>query len=250
VTALLALFSSGACGGKSRTEPELDPIGGAFSTTAEGGAASGGGATLTGGIQGACSVDDECVAVLNTHTLPGNCFSPSAASQSEVRQDDCLVPWLPNPRCSLPPLNASCLPPDQPPVTHPCLPVPACAPIHCVAGKCAIDFVSACPAEPTAPDCETLRTEFVALLERARQCDPAEAPPHCNGNLADTCGCELPYDTSGALGQAVFCAFDAWRSAGCHIVDCDKTCIKPVASGAVCQPSPGATTGLCQYPAL
>ena len=118
--------------------------------------------------------------------------------------------------------------------------------VHCDAGSCALDLNITCPT-PEVPDCEVLRQSFVGLLEQGRECDPRQDPPHCAGNLADTCGCELPYDLQGPYARQIFCAFDAWQNAGCRIVDCGKTCVRPQGP-AVCLPAGSATSGSCQYP--
>ena len=227
------------CGGQATHHADMSSGGAAGASAAAGGAGAAGAAA----ILGRCTLDDDCVAVLNLHTA--ECLWPSSASKADLKGDQCLMPWLPNPQCTLPPAPTGCVGPADA-GNHPCPSTPACVGVHCDAGKCALDLPIACPT-PEVPDCETLRLRFVGLLEQGRQCDPSQDPPHCEGNLADTCGCELPYDAQGPHGREIFCAFDAWRSAGCTIVDCQKTCVTPKGPAA-CVPTGLATSGSCQYP--
>ena len=224
-----------ACGGETSHHDDMR-------TSVDAGAAgAAGGATIIG----SCTLDEDCVAVLDVRRA--ECWWPSVASRAEAERDACLMPWSPNPKCTLPPAPAGCVPADGG-GSHPCPATPACVGVHCDAGKCALDLDIACPT-PELSDCEVLRQRFVSLLEQGRQCDPSQDPPHCDGNLADTCGCELPYDTQGPYAQRISCAFDIWRNAGCPIVDCERSCVPPKGP-AVCAPVGSAMSGSCQYPSV
>jgi hypothetical protein len=172
------------------------------------------------------------------------CYHPTPASREEAASDPCLIPWLPNPKCSLPEPVPSCVLPLDP-VLHSCPATSPCVAPRCVAGNCSLDWEGCVPVLDDR-DCETLRTEYVALLELGRGCDPTRDPPSCLGNLADTCGCELPYDAEGPYAQRVWCAFEAWRDTGCGIADCGHaTCT--MGGDPVCRAN-GDGTGTCEYP--
>lgn len=221
----LAVALVGACGKADRNRPQ---------PPSEAGAAGDVESTLD------CAIDDDCLAVLDTRHQTDDCYYPRPATHAQLAADPCLVPWLSDPKCSIPPPDPMCTEPISPP--HPCPAAPRCAEPACHDGKCSITFPATCPELPRR-DCETLRQEYVRTLTDARACTDVT---DCTGNLADTCGCAVPYNISGALGDSAFCAFDVWRNAGCPIVDCGATgaCLNHT---TICRVSEGASMGVCEY---
>lgn len=187
-----------------------------------------------------CAIDDDCVAVLDTRHEVDECYYPRPATHAQLAADPCLVPWLPDPKCSIPPPDPACAEVSSP--LHTCPATPRCAQPVCLDGRCNVTLPTTCPEQPT-PDCETLRQSYVSALTSARACTDVS---ECTGNLADSCGCEVPYNVSGTLGQAAFCLFDAWRNAGCRIVDCGVAgaCITHT---TICRVPEGASRGVCEY---
>ncbi len=207
--------------------------------------ASGGDATLP---DRTCVSDDDCVAVLD-YRNGFICLAPTAASRQAVAGDACLVPWKPNPRCTTqsPPLDC---PGGPVPVDHSCF-VTACAFPRCKAGTCSLDFPLDCPAPDAGPpDCAALLATYRSVLAEARVCDPTKGDTSCQGDYADGCGCEVPYDLSGPYANATMCAFEAWTGAGCHIApaSCGTfTCVVPTSAGASCVANASGTTGTCEW---
>ena len=122
----------------------------------------------------------------------------------------------------------------------------------CNEGKCSLNWdtnASHCGSAEAGktPDCETLRTTYLKALALAQQCDPTENPPKCDGDYADTCGCEAPYDISGTYANAVECAFNAWSDAHCPLVACGRTCVTPTKACAACVTNSSGTTGTCAW---
>jgi hypothetical protein len=228
-----AMALTAACGGKTE--------GDGLST--DGGTSEDGGSS----IAGKCETDRDCLAVLD-YRDGFFCWVPKASSLADVMRDPCLVPYRPNPRCTTAAPPSDCPYTGPIPVTHSCFAVPPCMSNTCVEGKCSLDIdYIGCQFDAGPIDCEALRQTLVSAIATAQACDPAEASSTCRGSYADTCGCEVPVNLSGPDGNAVDCAFQAWSNAGCRIVDCGKTCIRPTPAGAVCVPNASGTTGTCAW---
>jgi hypothetical protein len=228
-------------------------VGGAAGSTAGSGGIAGASADAAAGgvagssIVGSCTVDADCVAVLD-YRAGFECYFPSAASLADVARDPCLVAWNPsNPRCPL------ATPPDDCPgglilVNHSC---PAyCHYVTCTSGTCTMnaDFStpSRCssPDADAPPDCNALRATYFARLAAAQRCDPSTTPTSCFDAFYDSCGCPAAADLSGRQATALQCALDAVQKAQCGFGNCGTPC----PSGAVtpaCTPNPGGTSGTC-----
>ena len=204
-----------------------------------------GGPRSPSSIVGACDGDDDCTLVLN-YRDGFTCWAPSPASRADLERDHCFIEYHPDPRCSTPPPPADCPCQGSIPVDHSCLAYGDCITSTCTDGKCAVDvdITDECTAiDAGAPDCEMLRQALVEALEKAAECDPTQTEPNCQGNYADTCGCEAPYDLNSPYSNAAYCAFHAWANAHCPIVDCGRTCVRPTSAGAACAPDSATSLG-------
>jgi hypothetical protein len=252
---VLAVVTLGVAGLGCTHRTGLSPVDGATDAGREGtdvgsdATAGGSDAAIATSIVGTCATVDDCVPVLD-YRAGFACWVPSAASLADISRDPCLIPWKPNPRCTTEAPPASC-PGGPQPVQHSCFNL-ACAIPACTAGRCSINlgFGDQCgPANKDAApiDCEALRTTLVNTLAAAQQCDPTQSPPSCQGDYADTCGCEAPYDLFGPYANAVQCAFEAWSDAHCPLAACGRPCLTPTKAGAACVPNATGTTGTCAW---
>ncbi|MGH7270031.1 MAG: hypothetical protein ACREJ3_06330 [Polyangiaceae bacterium] len=101
-----------------------------------------------------CTTNNYCVAVLD-YRNGFSCWLPSAASNTDVTQDPCLIPWQLNPSCTTAAPPPVCPTTAPLPVQHSCPAVP-CAIPSCNEGTCmvTIGFGSECPAvDAGSPDC-------------------------------------------------------------------------------------------------
>lgn len=191
-------------------------------------------------IVGRCTVDDDCLPVLD-YRAGFICSAPVAASKEDVATDPCLVPGGPNTVCSTPPPPDTCVGGvGSIPVTHPCVASGCVVPV-CREGRCQLSGNLSGPC-PYPRDCATLRTVYLNTLALAQSCFPSS--PACYSTLVDTCGCAVAYDHSGGCASAVVTAFKAWQDAGCPMDQCE-TC--PAATGPypTCVPDAVGMRGTC-----
>ena len=249
--------------------------GGAHAATATGGAAgstglggggwggsvgSGGIALGTGGsadaavdgrvassIVGSCTVDADCVAVLD-YRAGFECYDPSGASLADVARDPCLVPWNPrNSRCPLVTPPDDC-PGGLIPVDHSCLAY--CQYVTCTSGTCTMNPDFSTPSRCSLvdagvpPDCDSLRATYFATLAAAQVCDPSKTPTGCFDAFYDSCGCTAAADLSSRQANALQCALDAVQEAQCGFGNCGTPCSSGTVTPA-CTPNPGGTSGTC-----
>jgi hypothetical protein len=200
---------------------------------------------------GNCTVDTDCVAVLD-YRAGFECYSPAAASVADLARDPCLVPWNPsNPKC--PPVTPPIDCPGGPiPVGHSCIRF-SCQFAACAEGTCALnaDFStpSRCAAKDAGapPDCDALRATYFATLAAAQTCDPTKTPTGCFNAFYDSCGCPAAADLSSPRANALQCALDALQQAQCGFGNCGTPCPSGNSTPA-CISIPnlaGATLGTC-----
>lgn len=210
--------------------------GAAIGGTSSGGASTGGGSVGGSGgaqITGACQVDSDCVAVMNTADpcYSGSCSAPIAASLPDVAQNNCLIPWAER-EGDIP---ANCLSDADVGCPALCAIQPECVMPRCDAGTCTLDArYSPDECQSTADPCAQLDAERRATLEAARTCNAAIEIAQCTGTevIAHECGCDiLVNEAQPEKVAAARAARDAWEAAGCGPSACPAVECAPVTGG-------------------
>jgi len=202
-------------------------------------------------IVGSCTVDTDCVAVLD-YRAGFECYSPTVASVADLARDPCLVPWNSNnPKCPLVTPPNDC--PGGPiPVGHSCI-ILSCQFAVCAGGTCALNADFSTPSRCAAmdagapPDCDALRATYFAALAAAQTCDPTQTPTGCFNAFYDSCGCPAAADLSSPRANALQCALDALQRAQCGFGNCGAPCPSGNSTPA-CASMPnlaGVTLGTC-----
>jgi hypothetical protein len=192
-------------------------------------------------IVGRCTVDDDCLPVLD-YRAGFICWAPVPASKEDVVADPCLVPWWPDALCSTAPPPSTCIGGlGHIPVTHSCAVVGCLVPV-CRRGNCALngDLSGSCPFPK---DCPSLRAAYVNTLAAAQTCYPSSSI--CRSELVDVCGCPAAHDWSDRCTRAASTAFKGWQNAGCPMDSC-KTCPAPTGPNPTCVASATGLIGICR----
>ncbi len=213
-----AAVGGGASGGSAAaggTSTGGTSFGGHPST---GGSSPGGGAVGGTGAWGACLVNEDCVAVLNTASpcFSPYCSAPIAASQRDLARERCLVPWEER-GGELPP---NCGSEGELACPAVCALPPECVTPRCDAGACVLDVgYSAEECESPVDTCAELDAIRQSTLREARGCNAELDVVQCSGAavIEDECGCEvLVNEAQPLLVDTARRALAAWQSHGCQ----------------------------------
>ncbi len=234
-----------ACGGTATTSGDHGSSG---SGSSSGGALTGGttsGGASTGGVStggfgavavGSCSVDGDCVAVLDAQSpcYSPECSVPFGASLSDVERNPCLVLW--DQRRAGIPAGCGAVGGEDIACPESCIEAPLCVVPQCRAGTCVVESRyegDACPLT-----CEPASAARIDALAAAMACNPTVSSIQCDGSalVPDQCGClHIANEKYPDLVEAAKAAYDAWAGV-CPTPPCLPDACLPLGSAGYCSP--------------
>ncbi len=186
----------------------------------------------TGGEDGVCLTDADCVVVAHTDAAcySSTCSAPSVATQAEVDADVCTVPWTETSGPEIPP---GCQFMGEIGCPGICILPPACSRAVCNAqGVCELitsEDPNGCVSTGDAT-CQELEEDFEATVDEMAQCLAGGITPTtaCDAatTVTDLCGCPRIINSEVQDGEeAVAAARAAYQSKcqapeRCQLLDC------------------------------